>query len=303
MARAYAGWVNDCNGSWPKHVATEVESATKQRFPRSPSLTGSPSPTVQLFLRWLAKATTGMTEFSLLDVGYGGGDLLRAIARWADKRGMRPFLWGIDLNPRSAETAREATPSWMNICYQTGDVFDTINARCPPVDFVVSTQFTHHLTDDGVVEFLRWAEANSLRGWRIADTPPKRPGYLRLPTGGRRDGLAPHHRKRRRHLHREGLSSPGMADLSGQGRFARGHRLAHGIPILREPDKAGEFVAPAPSTSMATLESCARGQSGDNGAVGGKCSSRQLARARIDRFSRRPRLVPGEVHRAIPVAA
>jgi 2-polyprenyl-3-methyl-5-hydroxy-6-metoxy-1,4-benzoquinol methylase len=120
-------------------------------------------------LRWLAKAATGMTEFSLLDVGYGGGDLLRAIARWADKRGMRPFLWGIDLNPRSAETARAATPSWMNICYQTGDVFDASNAVCPPVDFVVSTQFTHHLTDDGVVEFLRWAEANSLRGWHIAD--------------------------------------------------------------------------------------------------------------------------------------
>jgi len=120
-------------------------------------------------LRWLAKATTGMTEFSLLDVGYGGGDLLRAIARWSDKHGMRPFLRGIDLNPRGAETAREATPSWMNICYQTGDVFDTINALCPPVDFVVSSQFTHHLTDDGVVEFLRWAEANSLRGWHIAD--------------------------------------------------------------------------------------------------------------------------------------
>jgi 2-polyprenyl-3-methyl-5-hydroxy-6-metoxy-1,4-benzoquinol methylase len=120
-------------------------------------------------LRWLAKATRGMTEFSLLDVGYGGGDLLRAIARWAEKRGMRAFLCGIDLNPRSAETARDATPSWMDIRYQTGDVFDPINDLCPPVDFVVSSQFAHHLTDDGVVEFLRWAEANSARGWHIAD--------------------------------------------------------------------------------------------------------------------------------------
>ena len=29
------GWVNDCSGSWPKHIATEIESATKQRFPLS----------------------------------------------------------------------------------------------------------------------------------------------------------------------------------------------------------------------------------------------------------------------------
>jgi hypothetical protein len=27
------GWVNDCCGSWPKHVAAEIEAASKQRFP------------------------------------------------------------------------------------------------------------------------------------------------------------------------------------------------------------------------------------------------------------------------------
>ena len=39
-------------------------------------------------LRWLRRATRGMTEFSVLDVGHGYGDLLRTIARWADRRGI-----------------------------------------------------------------------------------------------------------------------------------------------------------------------------------------------------------------------
>ena len=118
-------------------------------------------------LRWLAQATRGMTEFSVLDVGYGDGDLLRAIAAWACRRAIKVELAGIDLNPRSAKAARDATPLCMRIDYLTGDVFDYTPAA--PFDLVVSSQFTHHLTDEDVVKFLRWVEANSVRGWHIAD--------------------------------------------------------------------------------------------------------------------------------------
>lgn len=77
-------------------------------------------------LHWLAQATKGWPvgeKFSVLDVGYGDGDLLRAIARWADRRGLKAQLTGIDLNPRSAQAASGATPPEMDITYLTGDVF------------------------------------------------------------------------------------------------------------------------------------------------------------------------------------
>ena len=38
-----------------------------------------------------------------------------------------------------------------------------------PFDFIVSSQFTHHLTDDEIVRFIRWMDANARRGWFIAD--------------------------------------------------------------------------------------------------------------------------------------
>jgi 2-polyprenyl-3-methyl-5-hydroxy-6-metoxy-1,4-benzoquinol methylase len=81
----------------------------------------------------------------VLDVGYGQGDLLRAIARWADRRGLKADLSGIDLNPRSAIAARSATRPGMTIDYQTCDVFSYTPAESP--DFIVSSQLTDHLTD------------------------------------------------------------------------------------------------------------------------------------------------------------
>jgi 2-polyprenyl-3-methyl-5-hydroxy-6-metoxy-1,4-benzoquinol methylase len=121
-------------------------------------------------LTWLARATRDLppgTSVSILDVASGYGDLLRAIRRWADKRGLALTLAGIDLNPRSAIAAAAATPPEMAIAYRTGDVFD--DDPTPRPDFIVSSQFAHHLSDADVVRFVRWLDAHAARGWFIAD--------------------------------------------------------------------------------------------------------------------------------------
>jgi 2-polyprenyl-3-methyl-5-hydroxy-6-metoxy-1,4-benzoquinol methylase len=121
-------------------------------------------------LRWLAKATRHYppgAEFSVLDVAYGQGDLLRAIGGWAAKAGFRVRLSGVDLNPRSARAAEAATPPAMTIAYHVGDVFAHHPAEKP--DFIVTSQFTHHLTDEQLLAFLRWLEAEARRGWHITD--------------------------------------------------------------------------------------------------------------------------------------
>jgi 2-polyprenyl-3-methyl-5-hydroxy-6-metoxy-1,4-benzoquinol methylase len=121
-------------------------------------------------LAWLARAARGFRpgdRLSLLDVGFGQGDMLRAIHRWCERRGLVPDLAGVDLNPWSAASAREATPAGMGIAYHTGDVFDHAPER--PVDFVVSSLFTHHLADPEVAAYLAWMERTALRGWFVND--------------------------------------------------------------------------------------------------------------------------------------
>jgi 2-polyprenyl-3-methyl-5-hydroxy-6-metoxy-1,4-benzoquinol methylase len=118
-------------------------------------------------LAWLARESRGLRGFSLLDVGCGHGDALRRIRRWAARRGIRAELHGVDRNPWAARAAREATDTAMRIGYRTGDAFELDASE--QFDFIVSSQFAHHLTDGQVVMFIRWMEAHASLGWFIGD--------------------------------------------------------------------------------------------------------------------------------------
>lgn len=116
-------------------------------------------------LQWLAKATKTRETFSLVDIGFGHGDMLRAIARWARRAGKTAHLTGIDLNPRSAPVARAATDPADNITYLTGDA----TSLAAPPDFIISSLVAHHMTDAELIGFLRWMDATATRGWLIND--------------------------------------------------------------------------------------------------------------------------------------
>ncbi len=121
-------------------------------------------------LAWLdraARALPASATLSVLDVGFGEGDLLRHIHRWAARRGLALSLSGVDLNPLSTAAAIAATPPEMGVRYVTSDVF--AYRPDPPPDLVVSSLFTHHLPDPAVVEFLRWMDRVAVRGWFVND--------------------------------------------------------------------------------------------------------------------------------------
>ena len=121
-------------------------------------------------LSWLGRATRSLARgasFTLLDVGYGQGDMLRAIYRWAVKRGLQPRLTGVDLSPWSATAAAAATDATWKINYLVGDVFNYKPDE--PIDFVVSSLVAHHMSDDQLVHFIQWMEGNARRGWFIND--------------------------------------------------------------------------------------------------------------------------------------
>lgn len=117
-------------------------------------------------LDFLKRARIPSQQFRLLDVGYGGGDMLRAIANWAMKRGMKADLVGVDLNPRSEIAARAATPVTMPIRYITGDYADSAHEG---FDFIISSLVAHHMTRAELIAFLRFMDSNAKRGWFIND--------------------------------------------------------------------------------------------------------------------------------------
>ena len=103
---------------------------------------------------------------SILDVGCGYGDGLRLIERWARENGISVKLTGCDLNPDTVAIAAEANPS-SKVEWVAADVF-SLDTR-QPVDIVLSSLFTHHLSESDVVRFVRWMEEHARVGWFIND--------------------------------------------------------------------------------------------------------------------------------------
>ncbi len=116
-------------------------------------------------LNFLYQALGKRKEFTLLDVGFGQGDMLRAIAQWAENRGITAHLTGIDINPGSAPTARAATDAAADIEYRTGDYRDTALG----FDFIVSSLVAHHMERGELVGFLRFMDSQAGAGWFVND--------------------------------------------------------------------------------------------------------------------------------------
>lgn len=120
-------------------------------------------------LRWLDSLDVGKSRepLQILDVGCGGGDLLRQIEGWANRQGVRVKLTGCDVNRDVIAIAAEASEGMDCAEWIAADVF-SLNGYLP-VDVVVSSLFTHHLSEDGVVRFVRWMEEHAQVGWFIND--------------------------------------------------------------------------------------------------------------------------------------
>ena len=102
-------------------------------------------------LREIGKAD--LQHFSVLDVGAGSGELLRVIAEFARKQKRQANLLGLELNARSAKAILEESKFYPEIRAVRS------NALNPPFrdksfDFAICSLFTHHFTDEKIVEIL-----------------------------------------------------------------------------------------------------------------------------------------------------
>ncbi len=115
-------------------------------------------------LAFLDRIATGAGSLRIIDIGFGDGDMLRRIERWAMKRRLPVELVGVDLNPRSEQAARAHTPPGSTIRWVTGDYAQQGDGW----DAAISSLVAHHMTDAELVAFLRWMQGNA-RAWFVND--------------------------------------------------------------------------------------------------------------------------------------
>ncbi len=111
----------------------------------------------------------------IVDVGSGGGDMLRRIESWAARRNVPVRLTGIDRNPFAARAAREFGSATSRIEWLSCDAFGYRPST--RIDLILSSLFTHHLSDAEIVRFLQWMEQTATRGWFVNDLRRERTPY------------------------------------------------------------------------------------------------------------------------------
>ena len=147
-------------------VTQQEYAACIEDLARVNTLTLARVPTLAFVGRVLDAAPQGRIV-TIVDVGFGAGNMLRAVARLAERKGRSVRLIGFDINPRSEPVARRLTPGTMRIDYRTGDAFAMSGEE--QVDVVISSLVTHHMEDEEIVRFLRWMESRAEMGWFVND--------------------------------------------------------------------------------------------------------------------------------------
>jgi len=128
----------------------EVASSYRQlaRFNR---LMFVADPFQRLLVRWLGRKK--IQRLSLLDLGAGDGSVGRGIEAWAARHGWDWRVTSLDVSVSALALGKSGRRIAGNVC--------ALPFRDESFDVVISSQMTHHLTDDETISHFREA-------WRVA---------------------------------------------------------------------------------------------------------------------------------------
>lgn len=103
----------------------------------------------------LQKVWSGLSkseELSVVDLGCGSGEMLRMIARLADKQNRKVKLIGIDANPHIIQYAVDYSKEFENVFFKAIGIFSE-EFRKEKFDIVIATLFFHHFSNEQLIQF------------------------------------------------------------------------------------------------------------------------------------------------------
>lgn len=106
-----------------------------------------------VILDGLEKLAAKNKQLTIMDIGCGGGDVLRSIARWAEKKKIDVDLIGVDMNPMMTSFAADRSKGFSNISYRTLNAFDDA-LLAEKADITMNSLFCHHFDDADLVRLM-----------------------------------------------------------------------------------------------------------------------------------------------------
>jgi ubiquinone/menaquinone biosynthesis C-methylase UbiE len=107
-------------------------------------------------------------EYTVADIGCGGGDIIRVMHDWASKQSSLVKFVGIDANPNIINLAKSRLKDLKNVTLSVQNVFSERFSE-EKVDIATCTLFTHHFTDSELVDLITALKFKSRIGLVIND--------------------------------------------------------------------------------------------------------------------------------------
>lgn len=106
---------------------------------------------------------------TLADIGSGGGDTLRQISNWFEKKNIKAKLTGIDANDFMINYAQNKSKEFPQISYEKLNVFDIDSKNENKYDWATMSLFCHHFTDEELILIFKNIQKLTSKGFIIND--------------------------------------------------------------------------------------------------------------------------------------
>ncbi len=106
--------------------------------------------------------------YRIVDIGCGGGDAMKQIAKWANTNQFVVELIGVDMNADAIQFMKEECKEFSNITGIVSDYRDYLKSNTD-VDIVHCSLFCHHLKDDELIELFQYMKQYAKVGFIIND--------------------------------------------------------------------------------------------------------------------------------------
>ncbi|ELR72460.1 SAM-dependent methyltransferase [Fulvivirga imtechensis AK7] len=147
MASKFASRSNEAELMDDLESSGEVIDQTLRELEVINKWLGGNQVTISGLNRLVTNAALPIRKLKIVDLGCGGGDMLKLIARWGRKKKLDIELIGIDANPNIVAFAEKNTREYPEISYKAINIFSD-EFKALSFDVVTSTLFTHHFTNE-----------------------------------------------------------------------------------------------------------------------------------------------------------
>ena len=104
---------------------------------------------------------TNKNVHTILDIGFGGGDSIKQLSKFAAKNNAQLFFYGVDLKSDCVSYAEDNLSEFSNkklICEDYKNISEELLRQ---VDVIHCSLFLHHLADDEIISLFKFGKANN----------------------------------------------------------------------------------------------------------------------------------------------